>query len=52
MRAEQSNGLLKFIAGASPAHLAIREVTLVAVRETKMLADLGDAVELVFGQVF
>src|SRR4029434_7215408 len=52
MRAEKSNGLLELVAGATPAHLAIREVPLVAVREAEMLADLGDPVELIFRQVF
>ena len=52
VRAEQRNRLLEFVARASPTHLAIREVALMAVREAEMLADLGDPVELVFGQVF
>ena len=52
MRAQQRDRLLELVARAPPAHLAIGEVALVAIREAEMLADLGDAVELVFGQVF
>src|SRR5207245_9480663 len=52
VRAEQGDRLLELVARASPAQLAIREVTLVTVREAEMLTDLGNAVELVFGQVF
>src|SRR5262245_54828832 len=33
VRAEQRNRLLKLVAGAPPAHLTIREVTLMAIRE-------------------
>src|SRR5262245_38654179 len=49
---EQGNGLLKLVAGASPAHLAICEVALMTIREAKMLAKLGDPVELVCRQIF
>src|SRR4029434_361721 len=42
----------QLIARASPAHLAVREVALMAIREAEMLAGLGDPVELVFRQVF
>ena len=52
MRAEQRDRLLVIVARAPPAHLAIREIALVAIREAEMLADRGDAIELVFGQVF
>src|SRR3989454_5705115 len=51
MRAHQSDRLLELVARATPAHLAIREGAVVAVREAEMLAGLGDAIELVFGQV-
>jgi len=42
---------LELVARAAPAELAIREGALVAVWETEVLASLGDAVELIFGQV-
>ena len=51
MRAELGDRLHELVAGAAPAHLAIGEVALVAIREAEMLAGLGDAVELVLRQV-
>src|SRR5215510_6283164 len=52
VRTQQRNRLLKFIAGASPTHLAIREVALMTIREAKMLSKFGDPVKLVFRQIF
>jgi hypothetical protein len=49
MRAEQGNRLDELVARATPAKLAVREVTLMTVWKAEMLADLGDAVELVLG---
>jgi hypothetical protein len=51
MWTQQGDWLLELIARAAPALLTICEGALVTVRETEVLADLGDAVELVFRQV-
>src|SRR5262245_58603058 len=52
MRPEQRNRLLELVARTAPTHLAVGEIPLMAVREAEVLTDLGDAVELVIGQVF
>jgi hypothetical protein len=39
-------------AGAAPANLAVREIALVTIGKAKMLANLGDTVELILRQVF
>ena len=41
---QQGDRFLELIARAAPAHLAIRESALMAVREAEVLATLGDAV--------
>src|SRR5438128_2128485 len=49
VRAEQGDRLDELVTRPAPAELAVREIALVTVREAEMLADLGDAIELVLG---
>lgn len=51
MRAEQRNGRLVVAAAASPAKLVVGHIALVAIGIAEVLPGLGDAIELVVGQI-
>src|SRR5262249_4484658 len=51
VRAEQRNGRLEVAAAAPPAKLVVGHIALVAIGIAEMLPGLGDAVELVVGQI-
>src|ERR1700738_300915 len=51
MRAEQADRRGVVAAGFAPAEFGIDDIALQAIRRAEMFADLGDAIELVFGHV-
>ena len=51
MRAEQRDGRFIVAAVAAPAELVVGHSALVAIGIAEMLSGLGDAVELVVGQI-
>src|SRR4029077_17744405 len=52
VRAHQRDRPYKFTAAMAPAEFGIGNIALIAIRRAEMLADLGDAVELVVGDIF